>query len=54
MEKDRAVTYEKEKQLAEQTGLEFFETSAKDNVSVLRVFERLVELIVSDANNDNE
>lgn len=34
MEKDRAVTYEKEKQLAEQTGLEFFETSAKDNVSV--------------------
>ena len=41
MEKDRAVTYEKEKQLAEQTGLEFFETSAKDNVSVLRVFECL-------------
>ena len=54
MEKDRAVTYEKEKQLAEQTGLEFFETSAKDNVSVLRVFERLVEFIMSDANNDND
>ena len=54
MEKDRAVTYEKEKQLAEQTGLEFFETSAKDNVSVLRVFERLVELIMRDANNDND
>ena len=54
MQKDRAVTYEKEKQLAEQTGLEFFETSAKDNVSVLRVFERLVEFIMSDANNDND
>lgn len=54
MEKDRAVTYEKEKQLAEQTELEFFETSAKDNVSVLRVFERLVEFIMSDANNDND
>ena len=54
MEKDRAVTYENEKQLAEQTELEFFETSAKDNVSVLRVFERLVEFIMSDANNDNE
>ncbi|CAH3188901.1 unnamed protein product, partial [Porites evermanni] len=53
MEKDRAVTYEKEKRLTEQTGLEFFETSAKDNVSVLRVFERLVELMMSDANNDN-
>ena len=54
MEKDRAVTYEKEKQLAEQTGHEFFETSAKDNVNVLRVFERLVELIISDSNNDND
>lgn len=41
MEKERAVTYEKEKQLDEQTGLEFFETSAKDNVSVFRVFECL-------------
>ena len=56
MENERAVTYEKEKQLAEQTGLEFFETSAKDNVSVsvLRVFERLVEFIMGDANNDND
>ena len=54
MEKERAVTYEKEKQLAEQTGLGFFETSAKYNVSVLRVFERLVEFITSDANNDND
>ena len=54
MEKDIAVTYETEKQLAEQTGLEFFQTSAKDNVSVLRVFERPVELIMSDPNNDND
>lgn len=41
METDRTVTYEKEKQLAEQTGLEFFETMDNDNVSVLRVFECL-------------
>ena len=45
MEEDRVVTYERGKQLADQLGLEFFETSAKDNVNVKQVFERLVDII---------
>jgi Ras-related protein Rab-3C len=31
--------------LKKKTGLEFFETSAKDNINVTIVFERLVDLI---------
>lgn len=45
MEDERVVSTERGKQLAEQLGLEFFETSAKDNVNVKAVFERLVDII---------
>ena len=45
MEEDRVVSYDRGKQLADQLGLEFFETSAKDNVNVKQVFERLVDII---------
>ncbi|KAJ7386502.1 Ras- protein Rab-3 [Desmophyllum pertusum] len=45
MEEDRVVTYERGKKLADQLGLEFFETSAKDNANVKQVFERLVDII---------
>lgn len=45
MENERVVTYDRGKQLADQLGLEFFETSAKENVNVKNVFERLVDII---------
>lgn len=45
MEAERVVTYDRGKQLAEQLGLEFFETSAKENINVKNVFERLVDTI---------
>merc|ERR1711931_216224 len=45
MEEERVVSTEKGKQLAEQLGFEFFETSAKENINVKAVFERLVDII---------
>lgn len=45
MESERVVTYDRGKQLADQLGLEFFETSAKENINVKSVFERLVDII---------
>lgn len=45
MESERVVTYDRGKQLADQLGLEFFETSAKENINVKNVFERLVDII---------
>lgn len=42
MQSDRVVTYERGRQFAEHLGLEFFETSAKENHNVKQVFERLV------------
>ena len=45
MEEDRVVSYDRGKQLADQIGMEFFETSAKDNINVKQVFERLVDII---------
>lgn len=45
MEDDRVISTERGKQLAEQLGFDFFETSAKDNINVKQVFERLVDLI---------
>lgn len=45
IESDRVVTYDRGKQLADQLGLEFFETSAKENINVKNVFERLVDII---------
>lgn len=34
MENERVISYERGRQLADQLGIEFFETSAKDNVNV--------------------
>ncbi|KAF2361873.1 Small GTP-binding protein domain [Trinorchestia longiramus] len=45
MEDERVISYERGKQLADQLGLEFYETSAKENVNVKVVFERLVDII---------
>ncbi|KFD54284.1 hypothetical protein M514_04826, partial [Trichuris suis] len=45
MEDERVVSFERGKQLADQLGLEFFEASAKENVHVKAVFERLVDII---------
>ena len=45
MEGERVVSYERGRQLADQLGLEFFETSAKENINVKAVFEKLVEII---------
>ncbi|CAD5112322.1 DgyrCDS1548 [Dimorphilus gyrociliatus] len=45
LEDERVVSTERGKQLADQLGLEFFETSAKDNINVKAVFERLVDII---------
>nr|XP_053636962.1 ras-related protein Rab-3-like [Cherax quadricarinatus] len=45
MEDERVISYERGKQLADQLGLEFYETSAKENINVKAVFERLVDII---------
>uniref|UniRef100_A0A183CL92 small monomeric GTPase n=1 Tax=Globodera pallida TaxID=36090 RepID=A0A183CL92_GLOPA len=45
MEDERVVSRERGKQLADQLGLEFFEASAKENINVKAVFEKLVEII---------
>lgn len=45
MEDERVISFERGKQLSEQLGIEFFETSAKENVNVKAVFERLVDII---------
>ena len=45
MEDERVVSTERGKQLADQLRLEFFESSAKENINVKTVFERLVDFI---------
>lgn len=45
MEDERVVSTERGKQLADQLRLEFFESSAKENINVKAVFERLVDII---------
>ncbi|XP_029474563.1 ras-related protein Rab-3B isoform X2 [Rhinatrema bivittatum] len=45
MDEDRVIPSEKGKHLAAQLGFEFFEASAKDNIHVKQVFERLVDII---------
>ncbi|KAG8039872.1 hypothetical protein G9C98_000601 [Cotesia typhae] len=45
MEDERVVSFERGKQLAEQLGVQFFETSAKENINVKAVFEQLVDII---------
>ncbi|CAJ0576384.1 unnamed protein product, partial [Mesorhabditis spiculigera] len=45
MDGERVVSMERGRQLADQLGLQFFETSAKENINVKAVFEKLVEII---------
>ncbi|KAI1290384.1 Ras-related protein Rab-3 [Halotydeus destructor] len=45
MEEERVVSADRGRQLADQLQLEFFETSAKENINVKSVFERLVDII---------
>jgi len=45
LEHERVVSTERGRRLADQLGLEFYETSAKDNINVEIVFHRLVDLI---------
>ncbi|KAA0719196.1 Ras-related protein [Triplophysa tibetana] len=45
MDDDRVVSSDRGRQLSEQLGFQFFETSAKDNINVKQTFERLVDII---------
>ena len=54
MEKDREVASERGKQLAEKLGIQFLETSAKHNINVERVFERLVDIILTKMSESSE
>ena len=45
MEEERVISTERGKQLADQLGVQFFETSAKENVNIKVVFEQLVDII---------
>lgn len=43
---ERAVPYNKGKELAKSLGYRFFESSAKENVNIKAAFECLVDLVV--------
>ncbi|XP_078091212.1 RAB3D, member RAS oncogene family, a [Mustelus asterias] len=45
LEDDRVVPSEDGRRLADELGFEFFEASAKENINVKQVFERLVDII---------
>ncbi|XP_015430440.1 PREDICTED: ras-related protein Rab-3 [Dufourea novaeangliae] len=42
---ERVISEERGKQLADQLGVQFFETSAKENINIKTVFEQLVDFI---------
>lgn len=47
MEDERVISFERGKQLAEQLGIEFFETSAKENIHVKVVYRNVsIKLVV--------
>ncbi|XP_074835635.1 ras-related protein Rab-3D [Carettochelys insculpta] len=50
LEDERVVATEDGKRLADELGFEFFEASAKDNINVKQVFERLVDVICEKMN----
>ncbi|XP_038626812.1 ras-related protein Rab-3D isoform X1 [Tachyglossus aculeatus] len=50
LEDARVVPTEDGKRLADDLGFEFFEASAKDNINVKQVFERLVDIICEKMN----
>ncbi|XP_032811594.1 ras-related protein Rab-3C-like [Petromyzon marinus] len=45
LEDERVIAMQRGKQLGDQLGFEFFETSSKDNINVRQTFERLVDVI---------
>ena len=46
LEEKRAVTYEEGKEFADRFGMEFFETSAKEDIGVVEGFNRLLKQIL--------
>nr|XP_033779782.1 ras-related protein Rab-3D isoform X1 [Geotrypetes seraphini]XP_033779783.1 ras-related protein Rab-3D isoform X1 [Geotrypetes seraphini]XP_033779784.1 ras-related protein Rab-3D isoform X1 [Geotrypetes seraphini]XP_033779785.1 ras-related protein Rab-3D isoform X1 [Geotrypetes seraphini]XP_033779786.1 ras-related protein Rab-3D isoform X1 [Geotrypetes seraphini] len=50
LEDDRVIPTEDGKRLADELGFEFFEASAKENINVKQVFERLVDTICEKMN----
>ncbi|KAJ8363409.1 hypothetical protein SKAU_G00122400 [Synaphobranchus kaupii] len=50
LEDDRLVPSEEGQRLADELGFQFFEASAKDNINVKQVFERLVDVICEKMN----
>ncbi|XP_034450385.1 RAB3D, member RAS oncogene family, b [Hippoglossus hippoglossus] len=50
LEDNRLVPTEDSQRLAEELGFQFFEASAKDNINVKQVFERLVDVICEKMN----
>ncbi|KAL0993011.1 hypothetical protein UPYG_G00102130 [Umbra pygmaea] len=54
LEDDRLVPTEDSQKLAEDLGFQFFEASAKDNINVKQVFERLVDVICEKMNESME
>ncbi|XP_039628527.1 ras-related protein Rab-3D-like [Polypterus senegalus] len=50
LEDDRVIPTEDGKRLADDLGFVFFEASAKDNINVKQVFERLVDIICEKMN----
>ena len=47
LEKDRTVTYDEAKQLADSWGIEYIETSAKYNLNCKETFEKIVQNTVN-------
>ncbi|XP_076121477.1 RAB3D, member RAS oncogene family, b isoform X1 [Alosa pseudoharengus] len=54
LEDDRLIPTEDSQRLADELGFQFFEASAKDNINVKQVFERLVDVICEKMNESIE
>ncbi|XP_072549442.1 RAB3D, member RAS oncogene family, b isoform X1 [Salminus brasiliensis] len=54
LEDDRLIPTEDSQRLADELGFQFFEASAKDNINVKQVFERLVDVICEKMNETME
>ena len=54
MEDERVISFERGKQLADSLGLEFFETSAKENINVRVSFHLNYKWGIFDKNDYNE
>ncbi|XP_018427246.1 PREDICTED: ras-related protein Rab-3D [Nanorana parkeri] len=54
LEDERVIPAEDGRRLAEELGFEFFEASAKENINVKQVFERLVDIICEKMNESLE